>query len=60
MPVGPLEADQAPLSGRDYFVERFFAWLEHKRGLLNRQGFHPENFLGFVQLSTMILLPRLF
>jgi hypothetical protein len=41
-------------------VERFFAWMKHKRRLLNRWEFHPQNFLGFVQVSAVILLLRQF
>jgi transposase len=45
---------------RRWIVERFFAWIKHKRRLLNRWEFHPENFLGFVQVSAVLLLLRQF
>lgn len=45
---------------RRWIVERFFAWMKHKRRLLNRWELHPENFLGFVQISAVILLLRQF
>ena len=41
---------------RRWVVERFFAWMKHKRRLLNRWEFHPCNFLGFVQISAATLL----
>lgn len=41
---------------RRLIVERFFAWMKHKRRLLNRWKLHPENFLGFVQVFSAILL----
>ncbi|MCC7248463.1 MAG: transposase, partial [Lysobacter sp.] len=41
---------------RRWIVERFFAWMKHKRRLLNRWKLYPENFLGFVQVSAVILL----
>jgi transposase len=45
---------------RRWVVERFFAWMKHKRRLLNRWELYPENFLGFVQVSAVILLLRQF
>ena len=45
---------------RRWIVERFFAWMKHKRRLLNRWELYPENFLGFVQVSAVILLLRQF
>ena len=45
---------------RRWIVERFFAWIKYKRRLLSRWELHPENFLGFVQLSAAILLLRQF
>ena len=45
---------------RRYIVERFFAWIKHQRRLLNRWEFHPENFLGFVQVSAVLLLLKQF
>jgi len=44
---------------RRWIVERFFAWIQWKRRLLTRWEYYPENFLGFVQLaSAMVLLRR--
>jgi transposase len=45
---------------RRWIVERFFAWIKHKRRLLNRWEFHPENFLGFVQVSAVLVLLKQF
>ena len=41
---------------RRWIVERFFAWMKHKRRPLNRGELHPENFLGFVQVPAAVLL----
>ena len=41
---------------RRWIVERFFAWMKHKRRLLNCRELYPENYLGFVQVSAVILL----
>lgn len=44
---------------RRWIVERFFAWLQWQRRLITRWEFYAANFLGFVQLaSVMILLKR--
>jgi len=40
---------------RRWIVERFFAWMKHKRRLLSCGEFYPKNFLGFVQLSAAFL-----
>lgn len=45
---------------RRWIVERFFAWMKHKRRLLNRWELHPGNFLGFVQVSAAMMLLRQF
>jgi transposase len=45
---------------RRWIVERFFAWIKHKRRLLNRWEFYPENFLRFVQISAVLLLLKQF
>jgi len=45
---------------RRWIVERFFAWMKNKRRLLSRWEFHPNNFLGFVQLSAAFLLLKRF
>lgn len=45
---------------RRWLVERFFAWLQWQRRLITRWEYYAVNFLGFVQLaSVMILLRRL-
>jgi transposase len=45
---------------RRWIVERFFAWLQWKRRLLIRWEYYASNFLGFVQLaSIMMLLKRI-
>lgn len=45
---------------RRWIVERFFASMKHKRRLLNRWELYPKNFLGFVQVSAVVLLLRQF
>ena len=41
---------------RRWVVERFFAWIKHKRRLLNRWERYPENFQGFLQVCSAILM----
>ena len=41
-------------------VERFFAWIQCQRRILVRWEYHPENFLGFVQLACLVVLFRRF
>ncbi len=43
---------------RRWTVDRFFAWMKHKRRLLNRWELYPGSFLGFAQVSAAILVPR--
>jgi len=43
---------------RRWKIERLFAWLGNFRRLVVRYERHVENFLGFVQLSFLILLLR--
>ena len=45
---------------RRWVVERFFAWIGNKRRVLIRWEFHPENFLGFVQLACVTILLKYF
>jgi len=45
---------------RRWLVERFFAWIQWKRRLLIRWEYYPENFLGFVQLTCMLILLKQF
>ena len=45
---------------RDWLVERSFAWLQWQRRLLVRWEYYAENFLGFVQLTTIGILLRQF
>jgi len=45
---------------RRWLVERFFAWIQWQRRLLVRWEYYAENFLGFVQLATMLILLRQF
>jgi hypothetical protein len=40
--------------------ERFFAWFQWQRRILVRWEYHPENFLGFVQLTCLVVLFRRF
>ena len=41
---------------RRWIVERYFAWLQWKRRLLVRWEYYPSNFLGFVQLASILML----
>ncbi len=45
---------------RRWVVEWFFAWIQWQRRILVRWEFYPQNFLGFVQLSCLIVLFRRF
>ena len=45
---------------RRWIVERFFAWLQWQRRLLVRWEYYPVNFLGFVQLASIVILLRQF
>ena len=45
---------------RRWIVERFFAWLQWHRRILIRWEFHPTNFLGFVQLASILILLKQF
>ena len=45
---------------RRWKVERLFAWLHNFRRLPIRYEYHPENFLGMIQLGCAIILLRLF
>jgi hypothetical protein len=53
---------EVPLSrySRRWLVERFFAWIQWQRRVLVRWEYHPENFLGFVQLACLLVLFRRF
>lgn len=39
-------------------VERFFAWLQNYRRIVVRYEYHIENFIGFVQLATAVILMK--
>jgi len=45
---------------RRWIVERFFAWLQWQRRLLVRWEFYAANFLGFVQLASIVILLKRF
>ena len=45
---------------RRWLVERFFAWIQWQRRILVRWEYHPQNFLGFVQLACLVVLFRRF
>ena len=45
---------------RRWIVERYFAWLQWKRRLLVRWEYYPTNFLGFVQLASILMLLKQF
>ena len=43
---------------RRWKVERLFAWLFNFRRFVVRYEYHPENFLGLVQLACVVILLR--
>ena len=45
---------------RRWKVERFFAWLQWQRRLVTRWEYYPGNFLGFVQLASLLILFKRF
>jgi len=45
---------------RRWKVERLFAWLHSFRRVVIRWDYHPEMYLGFVQLACTIILLRHF
>ena len=58
----PQTQDRRRLSRytRRWLVERFFAWIQWHRRILVRWEYHPQNFLGFVQLACLVILFRRF
>jgi transposase len=45
---------------RRWLGERFFAWIQWQRRLLVRWEYYAENFLGFVQLASIVILLKQF
>ena len=45
---------------RRWVVERFFAWIQWNRRLLVRWEYYTANFLGFLQLASIVILLRRF
>ena len=45
---------------RRWLVERFFAWIQWQRRIQVRWEYHTQNFLGFVQLTCLVILFRRF
>jgi len=45
---------------RRWIVERFFSWLQWQRRLLVRWEYYAANFLGFVQLASIVILLKRF
>ncbi len=45
---------------RRWLVERFFAWIQWQRRILVRWEYHAHNFLGFVQLASLVILFKQF
>jgi transposase len=43
---------------RRWKIERLFAWLHNYRRIVTRWEYHPENFLGMVQLACAVILLR--
>ena len=45
---------------RRWKVERFFAWLQWQRRIVTCWEYYPANFLGFVQVASLLILFRQF
>ena len=45
---------------RRWIVERFFAWLQWQRRLVVRWEYYSANFLGFIQLASIVILLKRF
>ncbi len=45
---------------RRWKVERLFAWLQNYRRIITRFERHSANFLSFVKLGCIMILPRRF
>lgn len=45
---------------RRWIIERFFAWLGWNRRLLIRWEFYPANYLGLLQLASVLILLKQF
>ena len=43
---------------RRWKIERLFAWFHNYRRLVTRWEYHPDNFLGMVQLACAVILLR--
>jgi transposase len=43
---------------RRWKIERLFAWLHNYRRVVIRWEYHPENFLGMIQLACAAILLR--
>ena len=43
---------------RRWVVERFFAWLHNYRRVVVRYERHIDNFIGFVQLASAVILMK--
>jgi transposase len=42
---------------RRWKIERLWAWLQNHRRIQTRCEYHPENYLGFVLLGCIQILP---
>ncbi len=45
---------------RRWLVERFFSWIQWHRRILVRWEYYTQNFLGFVQLASALILLKQF
>jgi transposase len=43
---------------RRWKIERLFAWFHNYRRLVTRWEYHPDNFLGMVQLACAVIVLR--
>jgi transposase len=45
---------------RRWLIERFFSWVQWHRRILVRWEYYAQNFLGFVQLASVLILLKQF
>jgi transposase len=58
--IAPDRSNRSKPPTQDRRRLRFFAWIQWQRRILVRWEYHPQNFLGFVQLACLIVLFRRF
>ena len=65
LPISQIESLQLTQDGRAlriskkrWVVERFFSWIQHFRKVETRYEIKSENFLGRVELASIMILLR--